>query len=566
MAGLAFETTNGSWLQGYWWWCCNTGQSTAAVTCALWQTTGIGTAVKVPNTTATSGTLTAGAWNWIPLATPVPLSPGPMYIAAIGMSNSFPDTNNYFNSGNPGASGISNGPLFVGNSIFGDINCSSPWSGSQTCLYSTTSSDPTTAFPGSGSAGFNSWVDVQITDTDPLLPGVHYRLWPTCVAGMNADHLSNPDAAANFVLSTEIRTTQAISFSKIWWYSYTGVNGAGSPPNAGTGGATTQLPTAVDIWSVDPGGLTGSNFYHNGSPSWSGAAGSGWVSVNVGSVIVAPGIWRVSVYNHNATPDHWSSFRFNFWAAQSGARAAVPNGITFGPLYAPNNANATLTYSFGNAGTTGTHVAGDVTETGQGAFQTGPANADPGDTFPNLNVGVNSTSPGPTYENFWIDFEVVPVQYGTVAFFASSTLTVTTTGGSGAVQAGLTMSATAGMTVIGRVPPKVQELLSDFYQWTVSSGGTGASTAGATETMHVVSATGAPAAAAGVSQFRVVDAADTHTPPEVMVVTNVAGTTWTVTRAAESGAPWAHAANWTAIPVLTATGLNNYIKTVLAAQ
>jgi hypothetical protein len=44
-----------------------------------------------------------------------------------------------------------------------------------------------------------------------------------------------------------------------------------------------------------------------------------------------------------------------------------------------------------------------------------------------------------------------------------------------------------------------------------------------------------------------------------MAVTNVSGTTWTVTRGYEGAAPWAHAANWTAIPVLTAGGFANYL-------
>jgi hypothetical protein len=102
------------------------------------------------------------------------------------------------------------------------------------------------------------------------------------------------------------------------------------------------------------------------------------------------------------------------------------------------------------------------------------------------------------------------------------------------------------------------DLFADFYKWTVTAGGTTAPTAGASETWTVNSGLGVPAATTGVSQFRVVDLADQNTPPEIMIVTNVSSLTWTVTRGGEgSQVPWAHAANWTAIPVLTAGGLIN---------
>jgi hypothetical protein len=54
-----------------------------------------------------------------------------------------------------------------------------------------------------------------------------------------------------------------------------------------------------------------------------------------------------------------------------------------------------------------------------------------------------------------------------------------------------------------------------------------------------------------------VDAADTNAPPEIMVVTNVSGTSWIVTRGGEGAAPWAHAGGWTALPVLTAQALQS---------
>jgi hypothetical protein len=101
------------------------------------------------------------------------------------------------------------------------------------------------------------------------------------------------------------------------------------------------------------------------------------------------------------------------------------------------------------------------------------------------------------------------------------------------------------------------DLFSEYYRWTVNSGGTTAPVAGTSETWTVASSAGAPAAVTGTAQFRVVDAADTNVPPEIMIVTNLSGITWTVTRGGEGAVPWAHAAGWAAVPVLTAASLVN---------
>lgn len=109
------------------------------------------------------------------------------------------------------------------------------------------------------------------------------------------------------------------------------------------------------------------------------------------------------------------------------------------------------------------------------------------------------------------------------------------------------------------------ELFADFYKWTVTLGGTDAPTAGTSETFTVASATGIPAAVAGLLQFRIVDIADTNSPPEIMVVTNVSGTTLTVTRGAEGPtAPWTHLSNWVAVPVVTASSLYQGLRPYVA--
>jgi Pectate lyase superfamily protein len=91
---------------------------------------------------------------------------------------------------------------------------------------------------------------------------------------------------------------------------------------------------------------------------------------------------------------------------------------------------------------------------------------------------------------------------------------------------------------------------------TVSSGGTGAPAGGTVETWTVASSTAFPAAsstAAPPTQFHVQDVALSQ---EVIAVTNVSGTTWTVTRGSEGSTPVAHAAGFGIIQVVSSSGLN----------
>lgn len=104
------------------------------------------------------------------------------------------------------------------------------------------------------------------------------------------------------------------------------------------------------------------------------------------------------------------------------------------------------------------------------------------------------------------------------------------------------------------------DLIPEAYQWTVSSGGTTAPAAGTVE-QWTVSGSGLPTATSGISQFSVVDLADANWPPEIIPITNTNGGTWTAVRGGEGAAPWAHAANWTAVPVASP----NMIKQALTS-
>jgi len=110
------------------------------------------------------------------------------------------------------------------------------------------------------------------------------------------------------------------------------------------------------------------------------------------------------------------------------------------------------------------------------------------------------------------------------------------------------------------------DLFSEYYRWTVTSGGTTAPAALTQETWTVASSTGAPPASNTASPptvFRIVDVNDTNAPPEIMLVINISGTTWTVLRGAEGGPPTAHASNWVAIPVLTSQALASVKPNIL---
>jgi hypothetical protein len=92
---------------------------------------------------------------------------------------------------------------------------------------------------------------------------------------------------------------------------------------------------------------------------------------------------------------------------------------------------------------------------------------------------------------------------------------------------------------------------SNLATTTVSSGGTTAPASGTSEAWTVASSAMFGAAATGISQFHVADAAAGR-GTEVIAVTNVSGTTWTVTRGAESTTPVSHAGGFTVYQVTTA--------------
>jgi hypothetical protein len=413
ICAVVFNCQNSTFMDGYWFWCCNSGQGTAPVKCALWSMTGGATGAAsfvytlVPGSVVTSATLVPGTWNYIPFPTPIQLAVGIPYAAAIGFTSvgGFPDTNNQFNSGGTYYNGILHAPL----NCFGGVgstngipnNMGQGW-------FSTSGSDPSITAPPYTEQGDNFWVDVQLDDSLPVGWTGSYRLWPT-LTGVQADWLTQVDNAVDYVLATEVHITAASTVNNIWYYSMPG---------------SAQLATSIDIWSISTGGITGTTVYHNASPSWSGAAGTGWVKAPVASLNLPVGSYKVSVYNGATTPDAWSAKRLNYWG---GTGVVAPSGVTFGPLYAPNSSNGATSYSYGvpTAGQAGT----TVTEPGQSTFsQSTLAPGPAGNVYPNQYVGTNSPG-GNIYQNYWVDIEVTPLP--STANISGSISSVSTLGPSG---------------------------------------------------------------------------------------------------------------------------------------
>jgi hypothetical protein len=346
MAGVLFQVTSGgTWLDGYWWWVCPSEQSTSAQTFALWAVYNDGTGALVTTATVTSGTLTPGQWNYIPLSTPIALSIGACYNACTGFSGNFPDTQNQFGAGDPYSAGIVNGPL----AAFSDQSGSAPapFSMSQG-VYGVSGTDPTAMMPANGDVSDNLWMDVQVGTTAPT--GTSYRLWPNYPQLPGAASGGSP----GYTLATEFQLSASCNLDNIWFYS---------------GSGATVLPTRCAIWDVaTQSEVSGTD---NASPSWSGAAGSGWVSCAYTGVTLPAGDYKVSVFSADTT-DNWFMFTVGYWA--SGGPAG--NGITSGPLTAPGLAGAT--------------------SPGQGTYN--PATWGYPDTFGTAGDG----------ENYWVDAEVTP--------------------------------------------------------------------------------------------------------------------------------------------------------------
>ena len=320
-----FEVTQGTmYLQGYWYYLADSGQPTTPQSFCLWQVVSTDIAASgglfVAGSQVTSGTLSLG-WNYVPYATPLALTPNTPYRAQTGMTGNFLNTASQYGTGNPYSAGITNGPLFA----YSDASGSAPfppWTaggGAQPqSAYSTASADPTATYAAVGNSSFLSWLDVQVTDVAPA--GGSYRIWPNYPAGGPL----RTDDSNGYTIATEFTLSESCYLDNLWWYSPAGA---------------ADLPTRCLIWDVNTQlAVPGTD---NASPSWSGAAGAGWIKVAYNQSVTLPaGDYKASVF-HAALSNHWFSDVALYWTPSGGGGYPGANGITNGPLAALSHAAST---------------------------------------------------------------------------------------------------------------------------------------------------------------------------------------------------------------------------------
>jgi hypothetical protein len=310
------------WLDAYRLWIPANGDTTPRKF-ALWNTTGASTEVLIPGSVVTSGTLTLGAWNVVPLAAPLQLAPGSQYVPAAGwnVTTGISVTSNQFSSGDPFPAGIVNGPLTGWSASTG----TNPWPvtgtgaglGGQQVFSNPLGSDPSVNMPNNGSSSDNLWIDVVVDTAAPAGYAGSYRFWP------NRHEMGNwsLDTANNFTLGQAFTVSEACTVNNVWFYSPAGV---------------TQLPTEVAVMTAS-GLVIGSD----AAPSWvllgggAAAAGGGWMSAACPGTLAPGTTYWVCVLNGAATPAIWNCAAAVYWTTGFGGA-----GLTAGPLSAPDNAAA----------------------------------------------------------------------------------------------------------------------------------------------------------------------------------------------------------------------------------
>lgn len=413
VTSLLFEMrTGGGWLEGYWLWVCDEGQSTAPQKFALWmpyvgahyRTTG----VIVPGTTVTSRELVRGRWNFVRLPHPVPLSIATSYQLQTGATGGVPLTYNMWGPHDRWAKGVASGPVFAPSK--------GPGSTDQGAAAAGTNPTKVVADYGYGFPYF--WLDVQITTAAPA--GSSYRLWPgmplivappkTTGSEDTAD-TNEQSAGTEFWLSAECM------LDKIWFFSPIRNALAGTP-------AAALLPGACAIFDIANQSMINGTMRGTAGPApkklpdWrkpdgsAAKAGDGWIYCPYKGVTLPAGKYKTAVYCYGGGTA--MDYKYYFFQEQSfyfgpaingrtGAAigtATAPDGIRNGPLYTPGTAKAALARSNGSvpviaAGATvhgnSTYQVNDATNTGTFLY--------PG-TFDSADDG----------EVRWVDVEVSPVR------------------------------------------------------------------------------------------------------------------------------------------------------------
>ena len=353
--GTTFQVNQGGWwLIGYEQWILPTVQSLTGFKYAAWQVIGVDAAGPSPLTgsVVSAATLTAGAWNPTLITTPILLTPGfttatsgttfgGAYHACVGQPSAtwgaFPETKSQFGSTEPFATGIT-----VGSELFAFASTYSgsiaPGGTSQwlpQMAFTTSIADPSVGMPTQNDTDANLWVGPIISNVAPA--GAAFSLF-----GGGQTIFVVPGAGAQeqgYTLGTAFTLSQSCTLNKIWHYSPSG---------------STALPTRCGIWNATTHTeVAGTD---NSSPTWSGAAASGWVSSSYTGVTLPAGNYVASTFLAAETSP-WFLAQVGWW----GTGAAFPSGITAGPI--------SFTGSQYNLGPTWTYPGTITNEpTGSGEF------------------------------------------------------------------------------------------------------------------------------------------------------------------------------------------------------
>lgn len=124
---------------------------------------------------------------------------------------------------------------------------------------------------------------------------------------------------ATYTMGMQFSLSQSATLTGIWFYSASGATGLPV-------GCAVYQKTSPGVGSIVPGS-------QNNSPSWSGAAGSGWVKCAYasGPLLAASTTYKVAILKdvtsqvYSATSHYWDT-------------GAGQNGLTNGIITAPNNA------------------------------------------------------------------------------------------------------------------------------------------------------------------------------------------------------------------------------------
>jgi hypothetical protein len=126
--------------------------------------------------------------------------------------------------------------------------------------------------------------------------------------------------ASVYTFGMQFSLSQDAALTGIWWYS---------------AADAASLPTACVIYAVT--GQAKVSGTENDSPTWSGAAGSGWVKCAYdGSItLTASTAYKVCAFNANGGDGNWYSVTSHYWDTGTGS-----GGLTSGIITAPDNAGA----------------------------------------------------------------------------------------------------------------------------------------------------------------------------------------------------------------------------------